>query len=103
MSTVVTSLVEVDGAGVARIGGTKVKVIEIALDKLVHGSSPEEICLQFPHLSLAQVHAALSYYYEHQAELDAEIERRWREVNEFAGQEPDSPFRQRLLALKKQT
>ena len=54
---------------------------------------------QYPHLSLAQIHAALSYYYENQGELDAEIERRWQKVNELAAKQPDSPLRQRLRTL----
>ena len=33
----------------------------------------EELVRMFPHLSLAQVHDALSYYYDHQAEIDKEI------------------------------
>jgi uncharacterized protein (DUF433 family) len=38
------------------------------------GSTPEEIQTKLPHLSLAQIHDALSYYYDHQAEIDADIE-----------------------------
>jgi len=35
-------------------------------------SSPEEIHAPHPHLSLAQIHAALGCYYDHREELDAE-------------------------------
>jgi uncharacterized protein (DUF433 family) len=52
-----------------------VKVVEGALDKLAYGASPEEIHFQHPHLSLAQIHAALSYCYDHQQEIDSYIER----------------------------
>ncbi len=100
MTTVTSTHIELDQQGVAWISGTKVKVIEVALDKLAHGSSPEEIHFQYPHLSLAQIHAALSFYYEHQTELDAEIGRRWAEVNELAAQEADSPLHRRLRELK---
>ena len=65
MAAVVSTLIELDQRGVAWIIGTKVKVIEVATDKLAHGSSPEEMHLQYPHLSLAQMYAALAYYYEH--------------------------------------
>lgn len=82
------------------MSGTKVKVIEVALDKLAHGSSPEEIHFQYPQLSLVQIHAALSFYYDHQSELVAEIGRRWAEVNELAAREADSPLRRRLRELK---
>src|SRR5437762_8561638 len=67
-----------DESGVAWIDNTKVKVVEVMMDHLAYGHSPEEIHLQHRHLSLAQVHAAFSYYFDHQAELDAEIERRYR-------------------------
>ena len=101
MTAVIESYIEIDENRVAWIADTKVKVIEIALDKLAHGSSPEEMHFQYPHLSLAQIHAALSYYYDHQTELDAEMQRRWLEVGEMATREADSPLRQRLWELKK--
>jgi uncharacterized protein (DUF433 family) len=100
MTAVIESHIEVDENGIAWIADTKVKVIEIALDKLAHGSSPEEMHFQYPHLSLAQIHAALSYYYDHQAELDTEILRRLHEVNEIAATQADSPLRQRLRQLR---
>jgi uncharacterized protein (DUF433 family) len=101
MSPVAQSLIEIDEHGVAWISDTKVKVIEVALDKLVHGSSPEEIHFQYPHLSLAQVYAALAYYYEHQNELDSEIQRRWQEVNQMAALEANTPLQQRLRELRR--
>src|SRR5512144_1618900 len=66
--------IQLDEKGVAWIDNTRVKVIEVVLDKLAHGSSPEELHFQYPHLSLSQIHAALAYYYDHQVELDADIE-----------------------------
>jgi hypothetical protein len=53
VATVVHSLIELDDQGVAWITGSKVKVIEVALDRIAHGSSPEEMHFQYPHLSLA--------------------------------------------------
>lgn len=100
MSTATTAHIEVDERGVAWIANTKVKVIEVAVDKIAHGSSPEEMHFQYPHLSLAQIHAALAYYYDHQAELDAEIRRRWLESDELASGTSDAQLRRKLLALK---
>ncbi|HXB22042.1 MAG TPA: DUF433 domain-containing protein [Candidatus Solibacter sp.] len=102
MSTAAITHIRIDESGVAWIDNTRVKVIEVALDKLVHGSSPEEIHFQYPHLSLAQVHAALAYYYDHQSELDAEIQRRWHEVNTLASETADTPLRKRLRELSSQ-
>ena len=39
------------------------------------GVAPEEIPAHLPHLTLAQVFDALSYYEDHQAEIQAYIER----------------------------
>ncbi len=100
MSTIATAHIEVDENGVAWIDDTKVKVIEIVIDKIVHGSSPEEMHFQYPHISLAQIHAALAYYYDNQAALDAEIEQRWREGDELVRKISDSSLRQKLLTLK---
>jgi|SRR2546423_801965 len=100
MTTATVTHIEIDEHGVAWIANTKVKVIEVALDKIAHGSSPEELHFQYPHLSLAQIHAALAYYYDHQSELDAEIRRRWLEADELAAGASDPSLRQKLMALK---
>jgi uncharacterized protein (DUF433 family) len=101
MTAVISTLIDLDDTGIAWIHGTRIKVIEVAVDKLAHGSSPEEIHFQYPHLSLAQVHAALAYYYEHQSELDAEIQRRWQLVNDMAASENESPLKRRLRELSR--
>ena len=95
------SHIHLDEHGVAWIDETNVKVIEVALDKLAYGSSPEEIHFQHPHLSMAQIHAALTYYYDHQDELDSEIERRYRQVHAMKAQAVETPFKQRLRAMGK--
>jgi uncharacterized protein (DUF433 family) len=102
MSSITTTHIELDEHGIAWIEGTRVKVIEVAIDKLVHGSSPEEIHFQYPHLSLAQIHAALAFYYDNQAELDSDIKRRWNEASEPATNADDISLRQKLISLKKE-
>lgn len=44
------------------------------------GLIPEEIARKFGHLSLAQIHAALAYYYTNQVEIDADLEKEAREA-----------------------
>lgn len=102
MTAVIESYIEVDEDRVAWIADTKVKVIEVALDKLAHGSSPEEIHFQHPHLSMAQIHAALSFYYAHREELDTEILQRLKTVNKLAANNQDSPLQKKLRELKNQ-
>jgi uncharacterized protein (DUF433 family) len=95
-----STLIEIDPEGVAWVTATNVKVIEVVLDKLAYGWSPDEIHLQHPGLSLAQIHAALSYYYENKDQMDAEILRQRREVERLAGAQRESPLYKKLLALK---
>ncbi len=102
MVAVINSLIEIDDKGVPWIAGANTKVVEVVLDKMAYGWSPEEMHRQHPHLSMAQIHAALAYYYEHQDEADADIERSLRYVEEMRAQQPDSPLRQRLRALKRE-
>jgi uncharacterized protein (DUF433 family) len=97
MVAVLNSLIELDEHGVPWITGANTKVVEVVLDKLAHNSSPEEMHEQYPHLSLAQIHAALSYYYEHQADVDADIERRDRYVEELRAQQKNQFTREELL------
>ena len=73
MSMIAHIHIRLDAQGVAWIDDANVKVIAVVLDRLAYGWSPEEIHFQHPHLSLAQIHAALAHYYDHQAALDAEI------------------------------
>jgi uncharacterized protein (DUF433 family) len=56
------------------IAGTKFPVRSVVNYVLRQGMSPEELIKEFGHLTLAQVHDALSYYYDHQVEIDRDIE-----------------------------
>lgn len=102
VTAVLTTQIELDAEGVAWIGGTRVKVIEVVLDKMAYGWSPEEMHLQHPDLSLAQIHGALAYYYENQRALDADIKRRVAETDVLLAEASDPVFRQRLIDLAKQ-
>ena len=101
MNAVFATQIELDRQGVAWIGGTKVKVTEIVLDKIAYGWSPEEIHFQHPHLSLAQIHGALTYYYENQSHFDAQIRRGLEQAGKLAAQVSDADFRQKLSHLKR--
>jgi uncharacterized protein (DUF433 family) len=95
-----TSHVRVDANGVAWVDDTRVKVIEVVLDQLAYGWTAEEMHLYQPHLSLAQIHSALAYYYDHQKELDAEIRRRAMQVDELRERFEDKALREKLKQSK---
>lgn len=59
--------------GEAIIKGTRTPVRAI-VENWRLGLSPEEIVIHLPHLTLAQVFDALSYYSDHQKEIDTYIE-----------------------------
>ena len=53
--------------------------------------TPEMIRDAYPHLTLSQIHAALSYYHDHKDELDAQIEQGRRFANALRAQSKPSP------------
>jgi uncharacterized protein (DUF433 family) len=65
--------ITVNSRGVPCIDGTRHRVVDIAADHVVHGYSAAQIVEQYPDLTLAQVHAALTYYYDHQHTIDAAL------------------------------
>jgi uncharacterized protein (DUF433 family) len=71
IGTLITRSADARG-GRPRIAGTGVTIRRIAS---LHnqGATPEAIAERIGHLSLAQVHAALSYYYANRAEIDADL------------------------------
>ncbi len=91
--------------GTWRIAGTRV-----SLDSVIHsfweGATPEEICQDFPSLSLAQVYEAIAYYLKQRDKVDAYLQA-GRDGAEKLQQELNgrhsaflSRFRQQLLSSR---
>lgn len=55
------------------IAGTKFPVRSVVNYVLRQGMTPEELAAEFDHLTLAQIHDALSYYYDHQRDVDQDM------------------------------
>ena len=77
-----------DERGVAWIDDTNIKVVEVVLDH-VQGNSPEQIHEEYPHLSLAQIYAALAYYYDNRQEIDA-LMQQWQASYETGYAQPSN-------------
>src|SRR5436190_19618527 len=60
----------------------RIRVAQIVIDYLNHGWSADEICIHYPHLKLAEVHSAMAYYFDHQAEIESEIEQVQKRIEE---------------------
>ena len=84
--------------GVPYLSGTQTKVEEVVLDRLAHHWDADEIQRQHPSLTLAQIHSALAYYYDHQEELDRAIDKGLREVAQIRASLATSPIRLKLRA-----
>ncbi len=83
------------------VAGTTLKVVELVLEQMAYGWSPEELHFQHPYLTLGQIHSALAYYWDHQAELDKDIERRLQGAEQLQQQIGPTPLLARLKALGK--
>jgi uncharacterized protein (DUF433 family) len=59
--------------GKPRIAGTRIRVKDIVLWHERMGMSPEEIVSEWSHLTLGDVYAALSFYDDNRARIDAEM------------------------------
>ena len=61
------------------VAGTRIRVQDIYSWHECEGIAPDEIVSRFPQLTLADVYAALSYYWDHRDEM----QRRIKEDKEF--------------------
>jgi uncharacterized protein (DUF433 family) len=81
--------------GRARIAGHRVRVMDIVVLHEVRGLRPEEIVPQYPGITLADVHAALAYYFNNPEEIKEDF-RKDEEWAKFAEANYPSHLRARL-------
>jgi uncharacterized protein (DUF433 family) len=62
------------------IAGHRIRVVDIVVWHEKRGYAPDEIVGMFPGLTLADVHAALAYYFDHQEEIETD----WRQGDQWA-------------------
>jgi uncharacterized protein (DUF433 family) len=82
------------------IAGTRIRVWDVYVHHERLGKSPDEIVRAYPHITLADVHAALAYYWDHKDQIDQQM----RDADEFVAQLKDSnevsPLAQKLAATE---
>ncbi|MDZ7619691.1 MAG: DUF433 domain-containing protein [Patescibacteria group bacterium] len=59
--------------GKACIAGHRIRVMDIVVWHERRGYTPDEIVEMFPGTTLADIHAALAYYFDNQAEIVADF------------------------------
>ncbi len=100
MSTIMEQHISVNPAvrgGKPAIAGTRLTVADIALLHLKLGMALEEIAAKYS-LTLADVHAAMTYYYDHRSEIDRSISEDAAFEEAFQRNNP-SPLQAKLKAL----
>ena len=85
-----------DDANTPILAGTTTKVVELVVEKLAYGWSPEELHFQHPHLSMGQICSALGYYWDHPDFFDREIAGQLETLDRLKSQTPEPTFLQRL-------
>lgn len=81
--------------------GANTKVIEVVLHIRSSGISPEQLAVELPHLSPAQIHSAMAYFWDHREALDADIERRREYVERLRREMGQPPIVGELLKRRR--
>jgi uncharacterized protein (DUF433 family) len=83
-------------------GSLRVASSRVTLDSIVHefasGSTAEQIQDDFPTLTLRQIYGALSYYLDHEEQVEGYLRRREREAAKVRAETEDGP---RIDALRR--
>ena len=79
----------------------RTRVAMIVADYVWRGWSAEEIVRQYPYLTLAEVHAALTYFFDHRDEVEAELEAEYRDAEAWRRVNPTQAFLARLKEQKR--
>jgi len=93
--TEIGTLIDRDPAirgGRPKVAGTGLTVSRIA-SWYKMGMTPEEVALEYQHLTLAQVHAALAYYHVNRDEIEADLGREEAAALQLERSEHDQPRR----------
>jgi uncharacterized protein (DUF433 family) len=84
--------------GIPYVAGSTMKVVELVTSHLTYGWSPAELHFQYPHITMSQIYSALSYYWDHKVEIDADIDRRLTLAQQQRADATVSPILAKLQA-----
>ena len=86
--------------GRPRIDGHRIQVEDVAIWHERMGMSPDQIVSEYPSITLADVHAALAYYYENRERIDADIEAAKKYAEEMMAKAGPSRLEEKLRQRK---
>lgn len=77
------------------IADTRIRVQDVYVWHELQGLSADEIVSRFSHLTMADVYAALSYYWDHRDEIQRQMQEETDFVEQMKQKHP-SPLKQKL-------
>ena len=77
------------------VSGTRIRVLDIYVWHELSGQTADEIVSRFPQLTMSDVYAALTYYWDHRDELQQEMQAESDLVNRLR-QSIGSPLAEKL-------
>lgn len=77
------------------IAGTRIRVQDIYVWHELQGQSADEIVSRFPQVTMADVYAALSYYWDHRDEMQQQMQEETTFVEQMKQKHP-SPLKEKL-------
>jgi uncharacterized protein (DUF433 family) len=102
-STTMSHPLREDADGVVRIGATRV-TLQTVVAAYDQGSTPEEITLRYPVLSLEQVYSTISFFLANEGELRRYVAEEWAAGEEARRESERQPavarLRERLRARR---
>ncbi len=96
MTATAWPFIELDDTGCPTIQAGGLKVLQLVREHVMFDWDAEQLRRQHPHLSLAEVHAALGYYHEHRGECDAMLEREEQRLEVLKDQLVNPALQERL-------
>jgi len=85
--------------GQPRIAGTRIKVKHVYVWVECLGMTPAKVVAEYPQLTMAEVHAALSYYWSHREAIQQDIANEEKLVAELKAKPGTSKISERLAEL----
>jgi uncharacterized protein (DUF433 family) len=98
MTTIISDHIQITPGvcgGKPRIAGHRIRVQDIVIAYEHQGMTPDKIVDDYPSISLADIHAALAYYYDHLEEIREQI-RESEEFSDLMAAETPSILRQKI-------
>jgi uncharacterized protein (DUF433 family) len=83
----------------AYIAGSRISVEDIYVRHELRGEAPDQIVAALPHLTLAQVHAALAYFYDHPEEIRRQLQEGEAFVALLKAQTGPGPLERKLKGM----